>query len=471
MNKSVYYRIHKAISVIVFIPVVMWVLSGVMHPLMSHWFSPKIAKRFLIPEPIDSTQVKLTLKECLDKNDISCFDNSRFISFQGKGYYQVFVTEDSVKYINTHTGKIDPQTDIHYAKHLARIFLGDSTSIIKETTKVVSYTTQYKSINRLLPVWRVVFDRPDGMELYVETNSSRLGTFNDSKRRGFIWVFNIFHNWGFIPGPDAIKLTVILLFSGIIFFTGFTGLLYYLFNWKSFRTIKVKNPVAQKRKQHRVYGIVFSLFVFMFSFSGFYHALSKLGGDDRRNFYDRNMIETSNIQEDVSTYFNKGNLINYSLAQLEGEWYYRLMLKGKRFPSIKYVSVKNGTSIENGDIKYATHLATTFAKRKQDEVKETILITRFKGEYGFVNKRLPVLKVQFKGKGDEAYYIETLTGKLAAQVKNGDRAEGYSFALLHKFHFLDGLGKNMRDIIIVFCVFSILFVSILGMRIRKRKTP
>jgi len=42
------------------------------------------------------------------------------------------------------------------------------------------------------------------------------------------------------------------------------------------------------------------------------------------------------------------------------------------------------------------------------------LVTKFAGEYGFVNKRLPVLKLGYAGPGHPALYVEPATGRLAA---------------------------------------------------------
>ena len=64
---------------------------------------------------------------------------------------------------------------------------------------------------------------------------------------------------------------------------------------------------------------------------------------------------------------------------------------------------------------------------------------------------------------NSSYYIDPSTGHLAAYIKNADRYEGLSFAFLHKFHFLDGFGKNVRDGILVFFALCILLVSIMGL--------
>jgi hypothetical protein len=83
-------------------------------------------------------------------------------------------------------------------------------------------------------------------------------------------------------------------------------------------------------------------------------------------------------------------------------------------------------------------------------------------EYGFVNKRLPVIKLAYDTPEKTTYFIETSTSRLAAVINNSDRIEGYSFAILHKFLFMDWTGKNIRDLTMVLAALTILIVSIFG---------
>ncbi|MCM8542428.1 MAG: hypothetical protein NE328_19310 [Lentisphaeraceae bacterium] len=118
--------------------------------------------------------------------------------------------------------------------------------------------------------------------------------------------------------------------------------------------------------------------------------------------------------------------------------------------SVVYHSLAD-SQIKN-DREIAIDLATTYAKKSASEIDATVFTPSFTHEYGFVNKRLPVWKVTFKG-SDDAYYLETSSTKLAAKVTGIKRVEGLSFAYLHKAHFLDFLGKDMRDIVLMlFCV-------------------
>jgi hypothetical protein len=97
-------------------------------------------------------------------------------------------------------------------------------------------------------------------------------------------------------------------------------------------------------------------------------------------------------------------------------------------------------------------------------LKSSSILTDFdKREYGFVNKRLPVVKLEYNSDDNTTYYIETSTSRLASVANNSTRREGYSFAIFHKFFFMEWAGKNIRDFATVISVLGVLIVSLLGL--------
>ena len=98
------------------------------------------------------------------------------------------------------------------------------------------------------------------------------------------------------------------------------------------------------------------------------------------------------------------------------------------------------------------------------KVLKTEELTAFeKREYGFAFKRLPVVRISYDTPEKTNLYIETATSRLAAKVENADRYEGYSFAILHKFLFMDWAGKNIRDIVMMLSALGVFTVSTIGL--------
>ena len=440
-----------------------------MHPLMSNLFRPKLAHRSYKAPIINTAALGHSIQEVLRLNNISEVKNVRIITVNNEHYYQVEQLNSNPIYIHSESAALKEGFDIEYAKYLARYFLDDHNSTITAVTKIPFYDTHYKRINRLLPVYKISFDRSDGMELYIHTPSSRLGTFNTSLRKGYIWFFHHFHNWGFLP-DGSVRVIVVTLFSALAFITSIAGLWIYGLGWKNFKKQKIRNNYLKKRKSHRAYGIVFSIFCLMFSFSGSYHVLKKINPDLRHTIQDTTLTPVANLKYSLSEILPKQNqLIQSSIITFNDNTYYRCVFRSQRKPQIKYYNTQTGVYHENLDRNYCETLALRFSTFNKADITATSFITKFKGEYGFINKRLPVYKIAFSDSQNTTYYIEPSSGKLAARITDSDRKEGLSFALLHKFHFLDGLGKPTRDVIASLAALSMLLVAFKGWKIRHYK--
>jgi hypothetical protein len=142
-------------------------------------------------------------------------------------------------------------------------------------------------------------------------------------------------------------------------------------------------------------------------------------------------------------------------------------------PSTIYLHSTTYQPLLNGERKYAAYLASYFSKNAEKDTTSIEVITKFEGEYGFVNKRLPVWKVNYPFNSKQRWYVETSTSKLAAKVNDNDLIEGYSFAFLHKHHFMDFAGKGWRDFSTMFWAMSQVVIVIIGLilwqKVRKKR--
>jgi hypothetical protein len=505
--KQKMYKWHRTLGIITLIPVVFWTLSGLMHPFMAHFFKPTITNERLEAKPIDKTQLALSIQEVLEQNKITEFKNFRIVSFDNATFYQVKTVKDELSYFNVFDAKKLENGDQKYAHWLSRYFLDDQKNAIVKTDIVTEFTAQYKYVNRYLPVYKTTFDRPDGMEVYVETASSKLATFNPKSRQAFIWFFDTFHNWAFIDwiSNNSIRIITMFLFLSIIFFSAISGIIIYGLFWKQFKKTDSVTPKKGLRKYHRQIGIWVSLFTLTFAFSGAYHATTKWNP----YILDKMVYEPIFETKDVSTPNNAiaidwNRLENVSLVTLNDSIYYRCQLalaKNKKYEAPKmdskskwgkkenpkseivYVNTATNKVAPNLDLEYAKFLASFFSDTgskaaccemedsspektslENTPLLETKVLTDFESrEYGFVNKRLPVIKLAYDTPEKTTYFIETSTSRLAAVIENSDKIEGYSFAIFHKFLFMDWAGKNVRDLTMVLAALIVLIVSVLGL--------
>lgn len=499
------YKWHRVIGLITIIPVIFWTLSGLMHPFMAHFFKPEIAREKLEQQTIDKKQLQFSIQEVLQKNELTQFKNFRVVTFNNKTYYQLKTIIGELWYFDTSTAEKLDNGDQKYAEWLSRYFLDDQKSTVKKSEIITEFTSQYKYVNRYLPVYKLTFDRPDTMEVYVETSSGKLATYNPASRQWFIWFFDTFHNWSFIDAitNNSIRIITMVLLLSIIGFSALSGILIYGLLWKQFKKTDNAQPKKGLRKYHRQIGIWVSLFTLTFAFSGAYHATTKWAPYTLSQMVYEPTFETKEIPiPNTSLNLDWNRFQNISVITLNDTIYFRCQLlekekfktskvdsnskwnkKDNKKSEVVYINATTNKVVPNIDLQYAEFLAYYFTdgapkaaccemvetaeepetSLENAKLLESKVLTDFESrEYGFVNKRLPVIKLAYDTPEKTTYFIETATSRLAAVVKNSDKVEGYSFAILHKFLFMDWAGKNIRDLTMVLAALTILVVSILG---------
>ncbi|GAA4766207.1 PepSY domain-containing protein [Flavobacterium hankyongi] len=508
-TKQRVYKWHRFFAMITLVPVVLWCLSGIMHPFMAHFFKPEIKKEFVEPKVVDSVKVTFSIQEILKVNKIDTFKNFRLVEMDGNWFYQVKWSNEKIDYFDASTTKKINNGDVIYAHWLARYFLDDHQSKIVKTTLLTQFDSQYKYINRYLPVYKVVFDRPDKMQVYVETGSSKLATFNPVSRQAFIWFFDTFHNWSFLDAiaTNSVRIVILTVLLGIILLSAISGLLIYGFFWKQFKKIQ-PNHTNNKRISHRKYGLAFSIFCIGFAFSGVYHLTKKWNPVPLQEMVYQPDLKMDKIKlSNQNIAVDQKKLLNISLIQFQDSVYYRCELKAdetehaplaeekwkkKVAPVADVVYINAATNVldKEMDFKYAKFLANyfdggnstasccesdSFSEEKKCSIKaapllETKVLTEFDNrEYGFVNKRLPVVKLAYDTPEETTYFVATDASRIAAVVKNSDRAEGYSFAFFHKFLWMDWAGKTIRDLVMTLAAIGLFISAILGMRLLFKK--
>jgi len=456
------YKWHHRIGLLITIPILGWCLSGLTHPMMAHLFKIKPAKRFIKPSPIHLDSSTVSLETALAANDIKEFSNFRLINFQEESYYQIIKKGKETRYINTKTSAMLDNGDELYAEYLARYFLADQKSPIAKITKLDQFTFEYKFINRLLPAYKVSFERGDGMDVYVETNSTRLATMNNRTRKTCIAIFSYLHNWSFLNGMPTLKLFLMLAFMIMAFFVAASGLTIYGFLWKTFQKQKPSKSNSN-RKWHRRIGLMVSISTLGFAFSGGYHAFvkasaAKVAPIEAPVFARASVVNFPELREKIGDRLVK----TISMAQIGTENFFQVAWMEKSTEN-SYFKTTNLEQLGKGEERYAIHLASKYSELPSDKILSTTVIQKFEGEYGFINKRLPVTKIQYDTKDKHSVYVETSSGKLAASISAPKRLEALSFLMLHKYHFIDPIGKTIRDIIIVSLVLGIMLVNILGL--------
>ena len=495
--KQKIYTWHRILGIITVVPVVFWCLSGVMHPFMAHFFKPTIANERLEQTTIAPTDIPLFIQTVLAKNSLKQIKNFRIVFFDNAHFYQVKTIDNSLHYYNTATAEALVDGDKKYAEYLSRYFLDDQKSKVISSEMLADFDSQYKYVNRYLPVYKVSFDRDDAMQVYVETSSSKLATFNPKSRQFFIWFFDVFHNWSFLDAitNNAIRIWTMILLLSIIVLSALSGIVIYGLFWKVFKKqVPATDSSTKLRFNHRKVGIAVAFVTLTFAFSGAYHAFSKLKSNNLSTMVYEPTIDVAKLSlENNKLVIDWTKFLNSSVIKLKDVVYYQVVLKReeKKNQTI-YINAQKGIVAEGLEQEYVQYLVNYFSDKMNGKgaccdmqepedcesstdistakLIETKTLYDFeKREYGFVNKRLPVVKLAYDTPEKATYYIEPSSSHLAAIITNSERLEGYSFAIFHKFLFMDWAGKGIRDLVTVIAAIGLLVVCILGLLLFVKK--
>ena len=489
--KQKIYTWHRTLGIITVVPVIFWCLSGVMHPFMAHFFKPEIANERLEKTTISPANIPLSIQTVLAKNNLKQIKNFRIVSFNKGHFYQVKTVDNVLHYYNTANASELANGDAKYAEYLSRYFLDDQKSKVVSSEVLTEFDSQYKYVNRYLPVYKLSFKRDDAMQVYVETSSSKLATFNPKSRQFFIWFFDVFHNWSFLDviTNNTIRVWIMILLLSFIVLSALSGIVIYGLFWKVFKKqVPTTEATTKLRFNHRKIGIAVAIVTLTFALSGAYHAFSKLKPNNLSSMVYEPTIDVAKLSlENNKLALDWSAFLNTSIIQLKNDIYYQVILKGEeKQTKTVYINTENGTINKNAELKYVEFLAQHFSNKLNKKAaccdmqepeecesssdisnaklfKTKTLYDFEKREYGFVNKRLPVVKLAYNNPEKATYYIEPTSSHLAAVITNSERFEGYSFAIFHKFLFMDWAGKGIRDLVTVIAAMGLLTVCILGL--------
>lgn len=495
------YKWHRITSLLVAVPVLLWTVSGFLHPVMCS-FKPEVKNSHMPASEIDTSKITVSLKEALQLNDIDSFQNFRIVKLYKGLYYQVWQRGiDSLTYLNCESGNVLMNGDKHYAAYLAQRYMWEETgtqkadehdhgkmtasisggapipvktvagvrptSKITSTKLLTSFSKYYKASNKILPVYEVAFERNDSIRLYIETKADRLTFASDQNKRWFTSFFSLTHSWSFLNGLGKTKSVLIGTFSALCFLSS-------VFGFAVYNVLKSKKRGASKSKGwHRTLGNVFLLTTLLYAFSGAWHAFAKLPTKPNLAAFEKANIGSSEVDLSIQTIFSflspGEKLSNISVVKMNNTTYWQASYKKGKDVLKKYINTKTSGVLINGDAQYGAYLASRF---KNEPVMAINAATAFSHRYSMMNKRLPVMENRFAG-GD-AVFIETSTGEVAAVIKPSDEAERFSFSNLHMHHYWEMWlgkvnGKAAKNTVLISSTLGLLLLAFTGALIYVRK--
>lgn len=454
---------HRWLGVLACAAVLIFAGSGLLHPLLSR-SQPQPAQF----QPPGLTAVAATpLATVLPQNGIAAFTDARLVTIAGQPAYRIATEAGTVRYFDAADGTPLADGERHHAEALARHFSGDNASAIARIEPVTAFDDDYLANNRLLPVWRVRFERADDLTAYVDTAGQRLATLVDARKRPLQSAFRLLHNFGFLDALPALKLPMMLVLLFAAFSTALAGVV-----------MAVRLPGNRRlrpgRRWHRRAALAVAITTFSFSVSGSWHLLEK----QREPAAAPPLVNHFRSDELGPTQ----PAAAFSLLRVDGRPCYRLPTaaapaghhhhaapeqSATKPPPAMCVDATDGSALNDADHRAALELARHFAG---SDTAATVAepVTRFGGEYGFINKRLPVWKIELEGSG-RRWYVEPASGALALTVDDQAALAGWVFAYFHKWSFFKEGWQDLRDLGLMAFALGNIAVALLGLTLLLRR--
>lgn len=481
-------KLHQWLAIFGGGALLLWGLSGLLHPLMTTFGRQQ--ETFLPPQRKLDLQAIHPVNQTLTRAGVHSASAVKVIVGEKENLLQVTEMQDTPRrYFDLKTGEELIGHDQSHAIYLARHYMNLSGEAVRKVEMLTAFTPEYPAVNRLLPVYRIEFDRADGLVTYVYTETNALASVTDTWKSSLQQVFQWVHTWSWMPEQaEWVRVLLIGCLITSIVLMSLSGVMMLIM-------IRRANRAPGIRGWHRVAGYALALPVFAFSSSGLFH-LIQYGWDQPVRYlklspgvdFSVSTFPVHNQWRDISQGLNVNGL---SLVQTDkGESLYRLSLaavrnnapvsseaiRNARFDGVErtgpalYLNAVDGSVWAPGDKELAMQLGERFTGAPREAIRNISLVTRFGPSYDFRNKRLPVWQIDYKAPVNATIFVDTASGVLADVTKDSAKPERFSFSFLHKWNFLFPLGRNVQNFVVSTAVILILvFVAALGLQMYFRR--
>ncbi len=454
------YRWHRRLALGLALVLLAWMLSGLLHPLISRMSVPprQPAPALTVVDPASVVPAQQLLRQ----HGIEHWQHLSLFGVDDKAIYQVQETAGALpRHFSASDGRELPEFAVQWATQLAFAYAGvDAASAPSVTvTPVLAFSDDYPLINRYLPAWRVQWQQADRFTVYIDALSGRPAATEHRQQKIWRQIFQWLHTFSFAP-PGPIRYGIQLTLIGASLVLGLAGIGLW---WQQRR----RPAVSRLRHWHRRMGIGLSVPFLMFTFSGSWHLIDKLL-EPAPVVLSASPLATAQLSAEWPRQLAVAELV-WLRAEPDGTTQWRAAAKpiashehdhaaARQMPPAAAGWLTAAGEARNAAAVFAPQLAQLACSPSPEQAPA--ILQRFAGDYGFLNKRLPVW--QFPCEDGRSLFFDPADSALAAQVTPANRLEGWSFHYLHKWHFLDALGRDARDLIQALCVLALVALTAIG---------
>ena len=477
-------RWHRALAWVAGVVLVLWCSSGLIHTYLS-LFGPQ-QQVFQAPQRPLQLQGMKPIADTLRQAQIDQVSMVRIVVGEDENLLQV--TQDAGqarRYFRLSDGLELKDQDYKQALFLARHFMGLPDAPMREVRKLSDFTDEYPSVNRLLPVYRVAFERDDDLVVFIYTETSVVAGVNNRLKHQLQTVFRQVHSGAWL---GAISETVRVMLLGVmlctLLLTALAGVGLLVGVRRTTRAPGVKH-------WHRGAAYLLSLPLLLLVVSGLWHLLQNAGPKPPSNLRLSAPMKVDEMgfasPPSWGSITQNLNVQGLSLVRSHDKsaWLYRLNVAkppnktptspqeirqarfdGKSQPGEPlYVIAATGEVWTPGDRELALQLGERFTGVSREAIVSVEQVSRFGPDYDFRNKRLPVWRLNYGAPVQASVFVDTATGVLADISPDAAKAERWSFSYLHKWNFLAMLGRQTHNAVVAGVVVAIMLLFVgLGWR-------
>lgn len=436
--------LHRRLGWIAGVVAILWAATGFLHPIMS-WTAPRPAVQ---APPVQSLALDGLLQPAAAlAAGMTETTMVRLVMVDGAPFWFAANGNALRVVVDARTGARVDGVEQRHAEALALHYAGLPEAQIAQSRLVTAFSTDYPSVNRLLPVWEVRLATPDGLTLYLDTGLDRLAAVTNDQRRVLLSIFQNVHTLKFLEPVEPLRIAIIFVLISTVVATTAIG-----------ATMLWRIQGRGLRRAHTLAAWAALPVVAMFTLSGLLHLLT-----------------TSNLKAPAppqATAFRVATLPGTPRAEAgilvtelaatqgaDGTPLWRLQIEDTGF----YFGADAPDTDEAR--------AHAFAQAPPDGEVERV--TRFGDGYGFINKRLPVWRVDTPS---GPIFVDVREGLIAATPQETwlTRLESWTFDNLHKWEFLNPLGRRNRDYATMAATLIIIISAVLGSLLllrRRRQMP
>ncbi len=435
-------RWHRRLGWVAGAVALAWAATGFLHPVMS-WTAPRAAVQAPPPHGAPAEGV-IAPGPALSAAGMSEAVFVRLLP-NGQGAAWFAESADGARLaIDARTGAPAPEAERGRAETLARHYAGLPDTPVASARRITAFSTAYPSVNRILPIWEVRFDTPDGLTLYVDPKADRLTTVTNAQRRVLLAVFQNVHTLKFLEPVEAVRIAAILALVGSVLATTLVGM-----------AMLLRGKGRGLRGVHRAVAWIAAPLVIGFTGSGLFHLVLTSG------------FSTPPLPKAEA--FAVADLV--ALPRLAGVGPRDLVAtRGADGRAVWRVAGEGDALYFDGAGKVLALDDAGRARAIAGADGAIRAVKRFDAAYGFVNKRLPVIGV---GEGAGAVFVDVREGLVAGRAAPGIAGvEGWTFDVLHKWEpVADWIGRRNRDYLTMLAVALIALTALFGLALLQRRTP